>query len=132
MSESFDGTGTPAGWSVVDRTGGGGWQFDDPGDRGNRSGGSGGFAIVDSDALGGQNSQDTDLRTPPIDLAGTTSPLLRFNSDWHALGDGDAANVDVSTDNGSTWTNVWHQLASRRGPRVEEVPLPSAAGVLVR
>ncbi|MFB9238951.1 S8 family serine peptidase [Plantactinospora siamensis] len=128
LSESFDGAGTPAGWSVVNRTSGGGWQFDDPGGRGNLTGGAGGFAIVDSDALGIDNSQDTDLRTPPVDLSGANAPVLRFNSDFRAVGTDDSADVDVSVDNGATWTNVWHQTASRRGPTVEEVPLTPAAG----
>ncbi|GAB3797240.1 S8 family serine peptidase [Micromonospora zhanjiangensis] len=128
LSQSFDGTGTPAGWQVVNRTPSGGWTFDDPGKRGNLTGGSGGFAIVDSDKLGSGNSQDTDLVTPPVDLTGSGAPLLRFNSDWRAVGISDTADVDVSVDGGTTWSNVWHQTASRRGPRVEEIPLAPAAG----
>ncbi|MGI5213138.1 S8 family serine peptidase [Plantactinospora sp. CA-290183] len=128
LAESFDGTGTPDGWSVVNRTGDGGWTFTDDGERGNLTGGSGGFAIVDSDRLGSGNTQDTDLVSPPLDLSAATAPLLRFNSDWRAVGVSDTADVDVSTDGGATWTNVWHQTASLRGPRVEEVPLDAAAG----
>nr|WP_234359447.1 S8 family serine peptidase [Plantactinospora sp. BC1] len=128
LTESFDGTSTPAGWSVVNRTDSGGWSFDDPAGRTNLTGGTGNFAIVDSDALGSGNTQDTDLVTPPLDLSATAAPLLRFNSDWRAVGVSDTADVDVSTDGGTTWTNVWHQTVSRRGPRVEEVPLDRAAG----
>ncbi|MFY1689593.1 S8 family serine peptidase [Plantactinospora sp. WMMB782] len=128
LTESFDGTSAPAGWSVVNRTDSGGWAFDDPAGRTNLTGGTGNFAIVDSDALGSGNTQDTDLVTPPLDLSGTGAPLLRFNSDWRAVGISDTADVDVSTDGGGNWTNVWHQTVSRRGPRVEEVPLDAAAG----
>ncbi|MFC7547276.1 S8 family serine peptidase [Plantactinospora sp. GCM10030261] len=128
LSETFDGADAPAGWSVVNRTPSGGWQFDDPGERGNLTGGEGNFAIIDSDALGSGNRQDTDLRTPPLDLSGASAPLLRFNSDWRAVGISDTADIDVSVDGGETWVNVWHQTSSRRGPRVEEVPLTPAAG----
>ncbi|MDM4721014.1 S8 family serine peptidase [Micromonospora sp. WMMA1363] len=128
LSESFDGTSAPAGWSRVNRTDKGGWVFDDPGGRGNLTGGSGGFAIIDSDALGSGNSQDTDLVTPAVDLSGAPAPVLRFRSDWRAVGVSDTADIDVSTDGGATWANVWHQTSSRRGPRVEEVPLTVAGG----
>ncbi|MEQ4300866.1 S8 family serine peptidase [Plantactinospora sp. B6F1] len=128
LTESFDGTSAPDGWSVVNRTDKGGWAFDDPGGRTNLTGGTGNFAIIDSDKLGSGNTQDTDLITPPLDFSATGAPLLRFNSDWRAVGISDTADVDVSTDGGTTWTNVWHQTSSRRGPRVEEVPLDAAAG----
>ncbi|WP_213453760.1 S8 family serine peptidase [Rhizomonospora bruguierae] len=128
LSQPFDGTTTPSGWSVVNRSGTGGWQFTDDGNRGNLTGGSGGFAIVDSDRLGSSNALDTDLITPPMDLSGTTAPTLRFNSDYRAFSNG-SADVDLTTDGGATWTTVWHYTTqSRRGPVVEEVPLAAAAG----
>ncbi|MTK00623.1 S8 family serine peptidase [Micromonospora sp. CP22] len=135
FTESFDGTSAPTGWTVANRTASGGWVFDDPRSRGNLTGGTGGFAIIDSDALGSGNTQDTDLIAPPIDLSTTAAPVLRFRSDWRAVGISDTADIDVSTDAGETWTNVWHQTASRRGPRIEEVPLDpaaNAASALVR
>ncbi|WP_370516938.1 S8 family serine peptidase [Micromonospora sp. HM134] len=128
LSQSFDGTTAPEGWTVRNRTDKGGWVFNDPGARGNLTGGTGGFAIIDSDKLGTGNTQDTDLVAPPVDLSASAAPLLRFRSDWRAVGISDTADVDVSTDAGASWTNVWHQTASRRGPRVEEVPLTPAAG----
>ncbi|WP_018254635.1 S8 family serine peptidase [Salinispora mooreana] len=129
LTEDFADTTTPEGWSVVNRTEDGGWTFEDLGGRGNLTGGSGGFAIIDSDALGaGGKSQDTDLVSPTLDLSETDAPVLRFNSDFWALGNGDSADIDVTTDGGETWTNVWHQTSSLRGPRVEEVPLTPAAG----
>ncbi|MEH1169576.1 S8 family serine peptidase [Micromonospora sp. CPCC 205539] len=128
LSESFDGTGVPAGWTVRNRTEGGGWAFTDLGARGNLTGGAGNFAIVDSDRHGADNVQDTDLVTPAVNLSSAPAPVLRFRSDWRAVGVSDTADVDVSTDGGSSWTNVWHQTDSRRGPRVEEVPLDTAGG----
>ncbi|MFK3979507.1 S8 family serine peptidase [Micromonospora sp. NPDC050397] len=128
LSQTFDGDSAPAGWSVVNRTDGGGWTFVDEGGRGNQTGGTGGFAIVDSDRFGNGQTQDTDLRSPVLDLTGVTAPYLRFNSDLWAVGGDNAADVDVSTDGGESWANVWHQNTSRRGPLVEEVPLTPAAG----
>ncbi|WP_341717829.1 S8 family serine peptidase [Micromonospora sp. FIMYZ51] len=135
LREAFDDASAPASWTVTNRTASGGWVFDDPRSRGNLTGGSGRFAIIDSDALGSGNSQDTDLITPPLDLTGAAAPVLRFRSDWRAVGISDTADIDVSTDAGANWTNVWHQTASRRGPRVEEVPLTvagNASAALVR
>lgn len=128
LTEDFSGTTAPEGWSVVNRTEEGGWVFEDLGQRGNLTGGSGGFAIIDSDELGPGNSQDTDLVSPSVDFSETAAPVLRFRSDWRALGTSDSADIDVSTDGGETWTNVWHQTDSLRGPRVEEVPLTGAGG----
>ncbi|GAA2561329.1 hypothetical protein GCM10010435_36280 [Winogradskya consettensis] len=126
LTESFGGTGTPAGWSVVNRTDGGGWGFTDIGNRGNKTGGTGGFAIIDSDKLGSGKAQDSDLISPPINLSEQTAPFVRFKSDFYALSS--PADIDVTIDGGTTWTNVWHQTASRRGPANEEVSLAPAAG----
>jgi hypothetical protein len=129
LSENFDSGSTPAGWSTVRRNAGGGvWAFNDPGNRGNLTGGSGGFAIADSDFPGLGTVTDTDLISPVLDLTGRTAPTVRFNSDFRDVGDEDFADIDVSTDGGTTWTNVWHQTASRRGPVVEEVSLAAFAG----
>jgi subtilisin family serine protease len=128
LDEKFDGGATPDGWSVRNRTEDGGWTFTDVGERGNLTGGSGAFAIADSDRLGSGRTQDTDLVTPAVDLRATPAPVLRFHSDWRAVGVSDSADVDVSTDGGATWNTVWHQTTSRRGPLVEEVPLDPAAG----
>jgi len=128
LSERFDGTTTPAGWSVVERRRPNGWAFNNPGNRSNLTGGTGNFAIIDSDALGSGNSQDADLIAPPLDFSGATEPHLRFNSDYRAL-TSSIADIDVSTDGGTTWVNIWRQTTTdRRGPRVEEVPLTGLAG----
>ncbi|MFK3984996.1 S8 family serine peptidase [Micromonospora sp. NPDC050397] len=126
LSESFSGTGTPAGWSVVNRADVG-WEFDNPGNRQNLTGGDGGFAIVDSDHSGLGRAQDTDLRTPVINLGAVDAPVLRFASDLYVSGNGDAASIDVSTNGGVDWVGVAIQQVSRRGPAAEEVPLPMLA-----
>ncbi|WP_230688700.1 S8 family serine peptidase [Micromonospora sp. WMMC415] len=126
--ETFDGTAAPAGWSVVDHAGTGQvWKFTDDGDRGNLTGGTGNFAIIDSDDYGTGGRQDTSLVSPVVDLTAVTAPVIRFNQDFNHLGP-DRADVDLSIDGGTTWTNVLRQAADVRGPRVTDIPIPQAAG----
>ncbi|MEU8298716.1 S8 family serine peptidase [Micromonospora sp. NPDC048909] len=126
--ETFDGTTTPAGWSVVDHADSGQvWKFTDDGNRGNLTGGTGNFAMIDSDNYGPGGDQDTSLVSPVVNLTDVTAPVVRFNQDFNWLGD-DRADVDLSVDGGATWTNVLRQAADARGPRVTEIPIPQAAG----
>jgi len=127
LTESFDAPTVPTGWTVVNNTPDGGWVFTDDRHQGNLTGGSGGFAIVDSDNLGPGRTQDTELRTPVLDLSSQTAPVVGFNSDYRSF-PGSTADVDVSIDSGQTWTTVLHQTDSVRGPILREVPIPQAAG----
>ncbi|MFF6957127.1 carboxypeptidase regulatory-like domain-containing protein [Streptomyces sp. NPDC008317] len=129
-SEAFTSTtGPPAGWSVTnaDSTNGG-WVFNDPGARGNRTGGSGGFANIDSDNIGQGLSQDSSLLSPSYDLTDVAAPVLGFDTDYKAFSNS-TADVDVSTDAGTTWTTVWHKTTtSVAGPTHVELPLADYAG----
>jgi N-acetylneuraminic acid mutarotase len=132
LVEAF-GTGEPpAGWTVVDNLDNGQvWQFDDPGDRDNLTGGDGGFAIVDSDNYGSGGNQDTELVSPVVDMSGMDEPVIRFNQDfnWWSSGGDEFANVDLSIDGGQTWENVLHQSgADVPGPREDTIEIPQAAG----
>ncbi|MEW1862582.1 carboxypeptidase regulatory-like domain-containing protein [Streptomyces sp. NPDC088194] len=120
-------TGPPDGWTVSNADGSnGGWTFDDPGSRGNLTGGDGGFAIVDSDHIGQGASQDTSLVSPSFDLSSATGPLLSFDTDYKSY-TGSVADVDVSTDGGSTWSTVWNKTTTAVNGHVE-VPLTDYAG----
>ncbi|MET7283095.1 S8 family serine peptidase [Kribbella sp. NPDC005582] len=125
--ETFDAAAAPNGWTVQDGKGNGQvWKFDDPGKRTNLSGGTGGFAIIDSDKYGSGGAQDTSLVSPSVDLSAVTAPVIRFNQDLNWLG-GEKADVDLSIDGGATWTNVLRQAtADARG--VKEIAIPTAAG----
>lgn len=128
VTETFDGTEAPEGWTVEDHEGNGQvWRFDDHGGRGNLTGGEGGFAIVNSDAYGSGGRQDTSLVSPSVDMSGLETPVVGFKTDLNYLG-GENADVDVSLDGGETWETVVNWQESRRGPREEIVPLPMAAG----
>jgi N-acetylneuraminic acid mutarotase len=131
--ETFDSPSTPPGWTVTNGTPFGGWEFDDPHPRGNLTGGTGGFAIIDSDFLGSGNHEDTILTSPVTDLSAVPAPTLGFDSDYRALSS--VADVDLSVDNGATWTNVWERISDARGPAHYDVPITAAGGhsqVLVR
>jgi hypothetical protein len=73
LSQSFDAATVPPGWTVSS-----GWRFDDPRGRGNRTGGTGGFAVADNQA--GIVSQ-AKLNAPAISVAGLANPYVRFRSD---------------------------------------------------
>src|SRR5262245_29029820 len=132
LSESFEGnTFPPSGWTVTDPLANGQvWQLNDPEGRANDTGGSGNFADINSDFYGPGQSQNTSLVTPTLDLSGTSAPFVTFHNNFVAFPpftqNGD---VDVSTDGGTTWANVWHRDENNPapGPDLETVQLPQAA-----
>jgi N-acetylneuraminic acid mutarotase len=129
-TQSFDGTTAPTGWTVTDNVGNGQtWLFNDPGLRGNRTGGSGGFAIIDSDHDGLGNHQDSSLVSPVTDFSARTHPTLSFKNRYMAgLVTGQTADVDLSVDGGQTWSNVWHHTTDSVLGTTENVDLSQAAG----
>jgi Carboxypeptidase regulatory-like domain/Kelch motif len=128
-TQAFDGSTLPAGWTVQDAAGNGqAWAVADPGNRGNLTGGSGGFAMIDSDHYGSGNAQDTTLLSPVEDLSRSTTPTIQFASDYDGF-TGQTGDVDYTTDGGTTWTTVWHHTSdSVRGPSTQSVALTGAAG----
>jgi hypothetical protein len=105
IDEDFSG-GMPAGWTV-DTVQGVPWAIMTPvpGDQflDNRTGGSGPFAMVNNDFT----RTTTSLLPPRLDLSTATGVILSFDSamqfsDWETI------NVDISTNGGATWTNVWY------------------------
>jgi hypothetical protein len=73
------------------------------------------------------NTQDSSLISPVTDLSARTHPILSFGSDWYGY-TGQAGDLDLSVDGGTTWSNLRHYTASQRGPRTETVDLSAAAG----
>jgi N-acetylneuraminic acid mutarotase len=123
--ETFDGQTTPPGWSVINNTSAGGWVFNDPGSRGNQTGGSGGFAIVDDSYLGGA-ALDTELVSPVTDLSGVSNPSLTFDTEEFYWGS-NTGTVDLSLDGGSTWNTVWTNPPGGMQATTVSIPLPQAA-----
>ena len=123
--ETFDSGTKPAGWTVSDHNGSGGvWTFDDPGERGNLTGGEGGFAIIDSDYLGQGNAQDTDLRSPPTDLSGDPAPVIDLDHHYVPYV-ASSASIDVRVGSGP-WTTVWQETATAASGHLT-IALPMAA-----
>ncbi len=114
-------SGLPAGWSVLTNGMQGtnlSWAFNDPGNRGNLTGGSGGFAIADNDHAGpAATNMNTEMRTVPFNLANYSQCFVGFKSDFYNYLN-EIADVDVSRNgNAGPWSNVWHQAGvSARGP----------------
>ena len=116
------------GWSVTDDADSGKiWSFGDPGSKGNLTGGTGQFAIVDNWAFPVPQN-DTSLVSPAIDLSTQTDPVIGFDTYYYDYGFGDQdADVYLSLDGGTTWSDVWHAPDAFVQGHVE-VPIPQAAG----
>ena len=129
LSQDFEGSFPPAGWVVANATTGctspgvPDWTNTNPGARGNLTGGSGAFAIADSDACGSGSVMNAQMWTPVLNLTGLTSPRITYNTDYYDISStSDVADLDFSTDGGSTWTNALSWNESHRGPLSVEQP----------
>jgi hypothetical protein len=135
-TEDFSGTSAPSGWTVTNTnlnlpgyTDQPGWVFNNPGGRANTTGGSGNFAIVDSDDYGQFHYQDTELISPVLDFSADTSPAVQFDTNYQPAVNS-TATIDVSVDGGKTWTTVWTNsgFPGDPGPATVTALLPQAAG----
>ncbi|WP_329475410.1 carboxypeptidase regulatory-like domain-containing protein [Kribbella sp. NBC_01484] len=114
-------------WQVSDDAGTGKtWTFGDPGAKGNLTGGSGQFAVVDN-WTSPVDRNDTSLTSPAVDLAGQSKPVIGFDTYYYDYGFGTQDGyVDLSLDGGATWGNVWRAPDAFVQGHVE-VPVPQAA-----
>jgi hypothetical protein len=135
-TQHFSATSAPAGWTVTNVDLGypgyshkPGWEFSNPGKRANNTGGSGNFAIVDSDHDGALHYQDTYLTSPAVNMSADKSPAIQFATDLIGATNS-TATVEVSVNGGRTWASVWTNAgaAGGPGPATVVVPLPQAAG----
>ena len=106
----------PAGWTVTLSSGSCTWVGDDPGNRGNLTGGTGKFAIADSDNCGSGTTMNTFLTSPIMDVSALANVNLSYNYDYNNLVSTESADLDVSANGGATWTNVHHWNTDMRGP----------------
>ncbi|MGW5431692.1 carboxypeptidase regulatory-like domain-containing protein [Streptomyces sp. NPDC004059] len=101
-------TAAPEGWTVTSAADSdNGWQFDDPIQLGNTTGGSGSFAVAASDNGPFGPHQDTSLVSPVYDLSDAQSGELTFKTNYITNTSQQHMTVDASTDDGATWQNVW-------------------------
>jgi hypothetical protein len=99
------------GWAVTGTRDG--WRFDDPGNRQQPPGGESTFAIADS-AYYGSTRLNTTLTSPASDLSAQDAPVLSFSSRYIGSGGAgsSAGTVELSTNNGKTWSPLWRQTTS--------------------
>jgi hypothetical protein len=101
-------TSAPDGWTVANAPAtDGGWEFDDPGGRTNETGGTGGFAIADSNHWGFGSHVDTSLISPVFDFSADTTPEVAFDTMWTINPTYESFGIDASDDGGATWNSVW-------------------------
>lgn len=105
MTQDFEGAWPPTGWSVVTNVGEG-WNTNTYWGRANITPGANGVAAgADADAYG--SGVDSELWSPAIDLTGAATPVVVFDSNFQDFAGSGDAYLDVSTNSGSSWTNLW-------------------------
>ncbi len=141
LSQDFSGSFPPAGWVVANSTTGcvapgvPDWTNTDPGANANLTGGSGLFAIADSDACGFGSVMNAQMWSAPLNLTGLTNPQVTYYTDYNDLATGgDLGDLDFSVDGGTTWTNLISWDADHRGPLLVTQPFAAAnqANALLR
>ncbi len=138
LHEDFEGdTFPPAGWVEAHDTAGMAWTDQDLKPRGNLTGGTGKFAIVDDDYGGSAALTTAQLWTPPFDIPADPGYFtqLIFKTDYNNLDTDEKADVDISLDGGATWVNLLHWAADHRGPLTQSVdltPFAGATGAILR
>ncbi|MCD6101650.1 MAG: choice-of-anchor J domain-containing protein, partial [Candidatus Cloacimonetes bacterium] len=112
LEEAFEGSFPPSNWTVIDNNPScPGWMRNDDWGRDNITGGSGYCADADADASGSASiwPMDTELITPVFNLNASKDDTtqLVFKTTYNYLS-GDYAEVDITTDGGTNWTNLLH------------------------
>nr|HPN54074.1 choice-of-anchor J domain-containing protein [Anaerolineaceae bacterium] len=126
LKQTFDSKTLPAGWTVTDPLlNGDVWAFNDPGEKGNLTGGTGGFAILDSDYYDLGSKQDSSLVTPAINFSTFSTVTLSFKTAYNHYST-DTADVDVSNNGGSTWVNVWRRTEDITGLQTIDISAQAA------
>jgi hypothetical protein len=116
FSEPFSGTSVPSGWTAQDNLGvaGRNWSFGAPRCYANNTGGSGYFAIAETNCGTGVYNVDSSLISPSYNLsqyAGVTLSFKTYLKYWYDA----TMDVDVSDDGGANWSNVWRKGSGTNG-----------------
>ena len=115
LAEGFDSRKLPPGWEVWDHAGTGvTWGFEDQSERSNQTGGSGGFAMVDSDYHGSLDV-DVSLVTPPLDFLDESTVMLSFSQNFFSYQGNRDEIADVDVYVGGEWYNVLRQTENQTG-----------------
>lgn len=109
-NEDFSGLDLPQCWSIDDHEGNGQiWTFTNSvpiyETSVNTTTAGNGFAILDSDGYGSNNSQDCDIITPTFDLTSYTDVFLEFEH-FLRVDISETGTLSYSTDNGTSWSAI--------------------------
>ncbi|MCE1202305.1 MAG: hypothetical protein LWX09_09445, partial [Bacteroidia bacterium] len=88
---------------------------------------TGNYAYLNSDAYGSGNSQNTDLRTPIMDLSSYSSITLGFKHYFRSY-TGSSVKVSYSTNGGNTWTDIQSWTTTTANPATFSQSIPAVAG----
>lgn len=121
VNESFSTGAVPAGWGVVEQGDSTPiWQFTDPGHRGNQTGGTGGFAIIDSAwyyAGPGSGHLHSSILTPYLTKPANSVVTVSFRTRLLCTAPGtDSSAVQWSLDKGKDWTTAWSETNTSIAP----------------
>ena len=134
LNENFNGAFPPLGWTVVDNVNpGNSWKRNDAWGASNLvPGGSGFSADADSDSAGsGSGNFDTELRTPTFTMPATPRNL-KFKHNFNLLASTDRAYVDVTTNGGTSWTNLRTFTADSTTEQTIDVSAYASQSVMFR
>ncbi len=132
FSEPFLATTIPTGWTAQDNLGGLGrnWAFGSGHCYPNNTGGSGSFAIAETNCGTGVYNVNSSLISPNYDLsqyAGISLTFKTYIKYWYDA----TLDVDVSDDSGVNWVNIWRKGSGTNGtyygPTTETVDITSMA-----
>ncbi|CAK8724604.1 hypothetical protein KKHLCK_14510 [Candidatus Electrothrix laxa] len=132
QQEEFDSCQIPVDWAAQDllehESGTCGWKWRvNEGFEENYTGGEGCFVLANSDECGVGTSIDTVLSMPPIDCSDLTGTNLSFKYDAYDQFETSSFAVEVSTNEGNGWTEVWKKELSDRGPQTATLDLGTVA-----
>ena len=131
LTADFNGTFPPSGWQLSNAAHGAAWLSTTASDETNQTGGTGQAAMIDAYAQPG--AYDATITSPAVAIpAGATDLQLSFLTVLQTWSGAEVADVDVSADNGATWTNVkrWADTEIADGPVA--IPLAAFAGKTIR
>jgi hypothetical protein len=116
LSADFNSAALPSGWQVSNATNlGVSWSLNSAFGETNFTGGDGTAAMADSLSVP-NTAYDTALLSPTFSVPSASTDELTFLSSLLTFSGAERATVDISTNGGSTWTNLWTSSTTANGP----------------